>query len=660
MILSFQKLITKEMLYMKKVVALILSAAIPLSCISLGVTASADEAPALTFESKEIEVTNEGVVLDCIFRSDLPEIPFVNVDDYLDQLFIMDKEPENIGNGVYSFENGGNKMTLNAENDVVSIDSYEGFVSSNPKNNNGYRLYPFIEDGNGMEYVGEFKGVEFDLSKYGIDVVEQNDNIYLPFCTLNDIFEECSFVLTYKKEKFKLENTNTLMGSKGSLADRTKEYAEFSYNEFCFSTDCFHGRPSNALITKSIGEIGLDKTLDTYNTVTPRIKELLLSESIEDYCTGLELLQYYVDDGGHTHLDYSIKSRLSNYGISDPASAAKKAFGDSVNDDVAAILSSKDNVTTAYEQAKAYVAQKSEAYKTFEKINDWQCAALYRKGDTFIFDLGYFDVDCVEPFKEAMDIAGIQGAKYFIVDVTSNSGGDPIVAGYMLSLMCDNVTFTEQHIVSGNKTRFTGRYDKNLDGEYNEKDDELKYDFRCAVLGNLGSYSCPNEFACIAQDCGVCVIGERTSGGSCCVTTRLLTTGTSYNVSGYSMFLRENGKDTDEGVQPDIPMPGNEEGYEGFFNIDKMRMGISEFYGDPTPQLKGICGDLDGDNSITSADALFVLRISIGLEAETAENKNLADVDFDGMITSSDALAILRYSIGMSEENSRINNEIAA
>ena len=54
-------------------------------------------------------------------------------------------------------------------------------------------------------------------------------------------------------------------------------------------------------------------------------------------------------------------------------------------------------------------------------------------------------------------------------------------------------------------------------------------------------------------------------------------------------------------------------------------------------------GDVDGDGQITSADALVILRMSVGTEAE---NLALADVDGDGQITSADALAVLRTSAG--------------
>ena len=62
-----------------------------------------------------------------------------------------------------------------------------------------------------------------------------------------------------------------------------------------------------------------------------------------------------------------------------------------------------------------------------------------------------------------------------------------------------------------------------------------------------------------------------------------------------------------------------------------------------------LLGDLDFDGSITSADALATLRISVGLESSDGSTKLIADVDDDSSITSADALEILRCSVGLSK-----------
>lgn len=59
-------------------------------------------------------------------------------------------------------------------------------------------------------------------------------------------------------------------------------------------------------------------------------------------------------------------------------------------------------------------------------------------------------------------------------------------------------------------------------------------------------------------------------------------------------------------------------------------------------------GDLDDDNSITSADSLMVLRGSVRLENFDELHSKLADVNLDGTIDSYDALEVLRHSVKLS------------
>ena len=72
-----------------------------------------------------------------------------------------------------------------------------------------------------------------------------------------------------------------------------------------------------------------------------------------------------------------------------------------------------------------------------------------------------------------------------------------------------------------------------------------------------------------------------------------------------------------------------------------------------------ILGDVNFDSTVDSADALFVLRASVGLEDVNDTIKKFADVDSDGKITSADSLEILRYSVGLSSiSNVGVKTEI--
>lgn len=56
-------------------------------------------------------------------------------------------------------------------------------------------------------------------------------------------------------------------------------------------------------------------------------------------------------------------------------------------------------------------------------------------------------------------------------------------------------------------------------------------------------------------------------------------------------------------------------------------------------------GDVNGDGSVNSADALMVLQYSVGIKDKKFIKAN-ADINGDGHINSSDALSILQISVG--------------
>ncbi|MBR6548588.1 MAG: endonuclease/exonuclease/phosphatase family protein [Clostridia bacterium] len=61
---------------------------------------------------------------------------------------------------------------------------------------------------------------------------------------------------------------------------------------------------------------------------------------------------------------------------------------------------------------------------------------------------------------------------------------------------------------------------------------------------------------------------------------------------------------------------------------------------------KPLYGDPDGDNAISAADALMILKQVVGKVAMTDQQKELADVDDDGNISAADALLVLQHVVG--------------
>ena len=69
-------------------------------------------------------------------------------------------------------------------------------------------------------------------------------------------------------------------------------------------------------------------------------------------------------------------------------------------------------------------------------------------------------------------------------------------------------------------------------------------------------------------------------------------------------------------------------------------------------------GDVNDDGKVNSADALAILRYTVGIDG-TEINLKKADVNSDGSINSSDALKVLRMSVSLEDliEIKEENNE---
>lgn len=77
---------------------------------------------------------------------------------------------------------------------------------------------------------------------------------------------------------------------------------------------------------------------------------------------------------------------------------------------------------------------------------------------------------------------------------------------------------------------------------------------------------------------------------------------------------------------------------------------ISANIGEYVPEENdNISGDIDGNGTLDSADALMILRASLGLQNLGDKERKNADVNGDGTVDSGDALIVLRRAVGLSD-----------
>ena len=583
---------------MKKAAAALIAAMLATSSLSLSAFAAEEEDG---FEKKSVKAyfysKDDSKDLDCLFTKANSELPYLKVEDFLDSIFTVDFDAVDKGNGVYEITGNDGAMTVDTEKDTVTVKNYERLTTFNsvPSKNLGGK---YAKEKTGSE-IPESVAV-LDFSKYGIDLLADDGEAYMPLTTLSDIF-----VLTYNSAVYLdgsiyFNHNSDLFGEdfyidlEGALqkVERTQKMADYAYSELCFLMDNIYGAPSKSAMASTIKEKGFDKALDEFNEITRSAKEHLKKPGWDEFYYGLMLISPYLDDGGHTLLPAMMVGELNK---DDPSDAPLvTSFGSLVagDDDDAAPMQmwmmtmGQDNAQLNFnmERAKSFDGR-------LKSVKGWGMKAeLLADDDTAVFVFDHFESDVVEPFKWSVDYAAEKGLKNFIVDLSTNTGGDSSVVCYMMALMTNKKNATNQYTESmlstltGTTIKTTSDFDLNLDGVFDDKDKEVGYDLNFGIISSRISFSCGNYLPCAAQDNGIPVIGETSGGGGCLAGISFFPNGVYGNLSGNLAIVRKDGTDVDGGVKVDFELPMNNDDPSGFYDLDLIKKDMDEFYGVKAPE----------------------------------------------------------------------------
>ena len=570
---------------MKRIFSLLLSVILLAACVLTA--GAAVEGGSVSYTSREVTAylygMDDSLTLKCLFRSDLPTVPYISAVDYLNQLYIVPFSCEQNSDGTYSVSDCNGEMIVDVDRDTVTIELFEELVDLDVRpileDETAYYLKEEVE----YEVLIEGKTVELDLASYGIDLVASDGQVYFPISTINDIFAGTYHAAAYLDGTIYFSDVmeeEAYYDTSALFEDMTVDDAltRFNYNELCFAMDHFYGAPSRAKLAKAIRADGLDKTLESYDRYTAEIKSLLLSGNKLDYMYGVLLLDEYLYDGGHTMMSYGMQLGLEDY----PDSALIQAFYDSLydydNTRIGRILDHINKLVAEENNEKKLEKEREQAFAAMEKVKEWDDAALYRSGGVAVFSFDSFEDAMVEPFKWSLDYAVQNGIGNFVIDLSLNAGGSTAVIYYILSVVCDNPLVNYAGALTQSKYYLVATVDKNLDGRFDRKDDEIKYDLSFSVLTSGATFSAANAAACLLQDNGIPVAGETSGGGSCAMALHYHAIGYAYAMSDPLTLIHSDGTDLDGGAQPDIEMPGKSASYLGFYDFQAIADGAREFY----------------------------------------------------------------------------------
>ena len=586
---------------------------------SLGAAAYAEGEADPGYSEKELTAyyynAEDTGTIKALFFDDLPSVPYVSAVDYINTVFLnKDYTSEESGDGVYMVSGSTGSFVADTVNDTVHFDDYEKFVTLRTEREDKLPDYYTFGD---FELVGELHPTDLDLSAYGINIQSVDGEAYFPLPLLSDMFaysfceavyindSVCFIDPFYGDSDTYIDYTDFVNSS-----ERSEDMAVYAYNELCFIVDNFYGNPSRTVLHDSIAEKGLDRTLSETSEYTAELKEMLLSTDRIEYYKGLYYLDSYLNDGGHTFLSYGIITMNSSYPeAAVPAEVIEYMQNTMSYPEVEPLLVSyyKPNGSAEINECKA------AAFTDDIIVKEWETCFYSEYGDTGIFSFDKFSSELIQPFHESLELAKEHGIRNYVLDLSTNEGGDSGVACYMFNIILDRDYITYVSHISGNKYRDHFRTDKNLDGVIDEKDDEVSYDFNFAVLASNISYSSANMLPVFAKDEGIVLLGEHTGGGSCCQFTMLYPEGSTFSCSGDLSVIDANGDDVDLGVEPDYVLySDNEDGsrdYSGMYDFAQISADIHEYYGD----------DVE-DDSVESVDESFDENTEISGEITTDDS----------------------------------------
>lgn len=544
------------------------------------------------------------------FFDDMPSVPYIRIDDFY-QTFLhgkMDVAANDTGTFTLTVEDG-TAATVDASTDTFLADDFTAFVSQPLLKGNGAStlatsLAPFLAlDEETTERAAS--PVSIDFAHFGIDLRAKDGALYLPLATANDIFETSksfrvswdgstiyAYILdpnnTYRRTEPIADEEAYLQGLTAE-SERPADMIDFAYKEMCYKIDAFYGLPGSAPLNDAVAAQGLDEALKQND---PQTRELLLSADKVSYVWGLNrLLGHDLDDKSHTDFDDYMLFVMN----------PEDAFAASVLELESQYGMETPPASVAFREAsRGTRAAKEEAFG-----GDAQFGNFYtEEGDTALFSFQTFKTDSdgwtdfyagksgmpVENDSYAALVDAVRKAdanpeiKNFVIDLTTNSGGEADAVAGICALLCGDSAFHSEDTLTGQRTKVSFKADRNADGTIDAADDEVSFDLNFAVLTCGSSYSSANLLPQLLHERGIAVIGERSGGGPCAVEFGTTADGWRFTMSCNTQVTSDTWENIDGGVPVDVELvKTNDNGtrdYSGFYDLETVGDAIESFYGE--------------------------------------------------------------------------------
>ena len=587
---------------MKKPMILSMTA---LSILSL--LCSCNPTPNPTYIAKQLPVYGYSMEkledANCRYYDEYPNIPFMDINSYTKYLLNKETTISKVSKDVYLINTFKGSATIDVKNDVLHSDDYNEFINTTIyRDETAHNVYydgsKFIKPST-RNVEDEVTAKTINFKDYKIDFIYDDGKLWAPFITYSDMFKGVTMIQgfcdgknIYFSDSNKLDMTQCYLTWNYyiNFADvyykngvRDPKTAEHTYYELCFSIDNYFGYPGRSPIEELMKEHGLDYALQNYSDSTRITREYLLSTSVAKYVAGMIFLGNLLDDGGHTVINQGVDWLCYT-----------KVMGESFTSEVQRLI-----IRSGYEEIPSTSYDGRSIFRPARENSEIQNQVFYSKGDTFIYSFDQFDInfdqwdafyagetdelpnDTVGNFHRGIRMAQENPAiKNFVLDISINGGGFGDVVVYLMGAMANAPYICYYDFIDQRNVKQDYLCDINLDGKFDELDNQKIADFNFAILTSGISFSCGNLLPADAKDNEIPLLGGKTGGGACAVLDNCTMEGVYYRTSSFVQLSNANFENIDQGIDVDydLTVKDGEFNIDNFYNVDLISSYINEFY----------------------------------------------------------------------------------
>ena len=541
------------------------------------------------------------------FYNDMPNVAYVSISNFQQMMYpgtTVQVVPT--GDHQFALTSPCGTATVDTDKDIFESDDYEAFTNLMGQVQPGmpntvYDALPIIR-WKSIDVQPKNVHVALDYGKYGIDIRADEANVYFPFATIADLYMDgYMHIADYNGQSVLIAPNGAYSLNDGYpqsciapiLQDtRTADMADFNYRNLCFTLTNFFGYPGRTLLENNgLKEKGLDQALQDYGEAGQMTRDLLKSRNMYEYIAGTATLGCLLNDAGHTVIDVTALSTIDK----------ESSFWSTMSNFKQEKLEEFLNFCPEYSSVESTLILKLLSRMTInylrpDKIGEG--VKYYKEGSTaycwfdsfFCDDSGWRKFYNGEGPKPTIEdnpddwlvalIDALEKAeadpevKNFVLDISTNGGGSSDIVLFITSLLCNKADMYYENTLTGQKIKTTYEVDRNLDGKFDEKDAEVKYNLNFALLTSGFSFSCGNMLPALLKDYGIPLIGQQTGGGSCCVLFNPSADGFAYRYSTHRARLTNTkGENIDAGIEPDYRLA-----LIDFFDFDKITQFIEDYY----------------------------------------------------------------------------------